>query len=593
MSTTRVVIESRKGFSFDLGAVWVYRELLYFLVWRNVKVRYKQTVIGAAWVVLQPLLTTLLLTVIFGYVANLPSDGIPYPVFVYSALLPWTYFAQALSRGGSGLVTHAGLITKVYFPRLIIPLASVLTPLVDFGPSFLVVIGLMGWYGVAPSWAVLAFPLFLLVAVMTALGVSLFLSALNVQYRDVGNLLPFLTQLWMYASPVIYPASIIPERWRLLYSVNPLVSVIEGFRWSLLGRHPPDPALIGISTAVAILVLVGGAGVLSSDRAHLRGCNLSGAQMSDIAVRVESLSKLFQIGVKRSDSFKDLLNRGLNAFILRRRPSPSAPAVLDDLRPPLSARASPSNPKSFETQTVHLPGTIGPAGSDHIWALKGVSFEVSRGERLGIIGGNGAGKSTLLKILSRITEPTSGRAELDGRVGSLLEVGTGFDRELTGRENMYLNGAIIGMTKREINRKAEEIIDFSGVAHFIDTPVKHYSSGMYVRLAFAVAAHLEPEILIVDEVLAVGDAAFQRKCLGKMQQVARDGRTVLFVSHNLAAVQELCDRAIFLNHGTDRRDRHARPSSCHVPQIPGKSGHRGGVAARRPPGHWRRKGEPH
>ncbi|MCL4768131.1 MAG: ATP-binding cassette domain-containing protein [Hyphomicrobiaceae bacterium] len=187
---------------------------------------------------------------------------------------------------------------------------------------------------------------------------------------------------------------------------------------------------------------------------------------------------------------------------------------------------------------------------EEIWALKDVSFEIRRGEVVGIIGRNGAGKSTLLKILSRITEPSAGRVEIRGRVASLLEVGTGFHPELTGRENIYLNGAILGMTRAEIRRKFDEIVDFAGVEKFLDTPVKRYSSGMYVRLAFAVAAHLEPEILVVDEVLAVGDAEFQRKCLGKMGEVARGGRTVLFVSHNMGAVASLCQRAILLNRGT-------------------------------------------
>ena len=186
---------------------------------------------------------------------------------------------------------------------------------------------------------------------------------------------------------------------------------------------------------------------------------------------------------------------------------------------------------------------------DTIWALKDVSFEVKHGEVLGLIGRNGAGKSTLLKILSRITEPTAGRAEIHGRVGSLLEVGTGFHRELTGRENIYLNGAILGMRKAEIDRKFDEIVAFAEVEKFLDTPVKRYSSGMYVRLAFAVAAHLEPEILLVDEVLAVGDAAFQKKCLGKMDAVAKEGRTVLFVSHNMAAVSRLCARALWIDQG--------------------------------------------
>ena len=194
------------------------------------------------------------------------------------------------------------------------------------------------------------------------------------------------------------------------------------------------------------------------------------------------------------------------------------------------------------------------SGVSEIWALKDVSFEVKKGEAVGIIGRNGAGKSTLLKVLSRITKPTSGRVELHGRVGSLLEVGTGFHPELTGRENIYLNGAILGMRRSEIERKFDEIVAFSEIEKFLDTPVKHYSSGMYTRLAFSVAAHLEPEILVVDEVLAVGDAAFQKKCLGKMGEVAGEGRTVLFVSHNMTAISALCKRAILLSHGKIEMD---------------------------------------
>src|SRR6185295_18826423 len=187
--------------------------------------------------------------------------------------------------------------------------------------------------------------------------------------------------------------------------------------------------------------------------------------------------------------------------------------------------------------------------NETIWALKDISFEVKRGEVLGIIGRNGAGKSTLLKILGRIAEPTRGRVTIRGRVASLLEVGTGFHPELTGRENIYLNGAILGMTQREIRKKFDEIVAFAEVEQFLDTPVKRYSSGMYVRLAFAVAAHLEPEILIIDEVLAVGDAQFQKKCLGKMEDVGKEGRTVLFVSHNMGAIKLLCSRAVILKQG--------------------------------------------
>ncbi|WP_083522074.1 ABC transporter ATP-binding protein [Desulfovibrio fairfieldensis] len=207
--------------------------------------------------------------------------------------------------------------------------------------------------------------------------------------------------------------------------------------------------------------------------------------------------------------------------------------------------------KSLREEIFKLPSRLlrrGGQSREEFWALKDVSFDIMPGDRVGIIGRNGAGKSTLLKLLSRITEPTTGRITLRGRVASLLEVGTGFHPELTGRENIYLNGAILGMTRSEVRRKFDEIVDFAGVEKFLDTPVKRYSSGMYVRLAFAVAAHLEPEILIVDEVLAVGDAAFQKKCLGKMEAVSKEGRTVLFVSHNMAAVQQLCQKGILLEN---------------------------------------------
>ena len=237
--------------------------------------------------------------------------------------------------------------------------------------------------------------------------------------------------------------------------------------------------------------------------------------MSDIAIRVENLGKRYRIGQRREryGTLRDTLMQALRA--------------------PLRAWRDRGHRK----------------GKAEIWALQDVSFDVQRGEVLAVVGRNGAGKSTLLKILSRVARPTVGRAWIHGRVGSLLEVGTGFHPELTGRENIYLNGAILGMTKTEIDRKFDEIVAFAELDKFLDTPVKHYSSGMYMRLAFAVAAHLEPDILLVDEVLAVGDAAFQKKCLGKMGEVAKEGRTVLFVSHNMATIQRLCHSALLLDSG--------------------------------------------
>lgn len=247
--------------------------------------------------------------------------------------------------------------------------------------------------------------------------------------------------------------------------------------------------------------------------------------MSHSAIRVDGLSKLYRVGA-RQQGYKTL----------RESISEAVWSPIERIRQSFQPRAESD-------------GTGGRLQGENFWALKDVSFEVQPGEVVGIIGRNGAGKSTLLKVLSRITEPTSGRIELRGRIGSLLEVGTGFHPELSGRENIYMNGSILGMSRREIARKFDEIVDFSGIEDFLDTPVKRYSSGMYVRLAFAVAAHLEPEILIVDEVLAVGDAEFQRKCLGKMQDVAAHGRTVLFVSHNMAAVESLCQKVAYLSSG--------------------------------------------
>jgi lipopolysaccharide transport system permease protein len=257
--TASVILRPRKGlFSLDLKAVWQYRELLYFLVWRDVKVRYKQAAIGIGWAILQPLLTMVLFTVVFGNFARIPSDGLPYPVFAYTALLPWTYFAQALSRSGISLVSNANLITKVYFPRLMIPLAAAVAPLVDFLFSFGVLLGLMGWFGITPTWRVLALPLYVLFAIMTALTMALWLAPLNVKYRDVGHTIPFLIQFWMYASPVVYPVSLVPEQWRLLYSLNPMVGVIEGFRWALLGKDSPDVMMMAVSAAMVAILLSGG-----------------------------------------------------------------------------------------------------------------------------------------------------------------------------------------------------------------------------------------------------------------------------------------------------------------------------------------------
>jgi len=251
-------IQSSTPSTLGLKELWDYRELLYFLVWREIKVRYKQTVIGAAWTVIQPLVTIVVFTLVFQNLAKMPSDGIPYPLFSFTALLPWNFFAKALNNSINSVVGSANLITKVYFPRLVLPISAILSGLIDFGISFLFLLGMMIWYGIMPGWGVLALPLFLLLAVLTALSIGLWLAVINVRYRDVGQATAFLIQLWLFVSPVAYPLSLVPEKWRILYSLNPMTGVIEGFRWALLGNAMPSLVPIAISIAIVIALLFGG-----------------------------------------------------------------------------------------------------------------------------------------------------------------------------------------------------------------------------------------------------------------------------------------------------------------------------------------------
>jgi lipopolysaccharide transport system permease protein len=254
-----VRISARRGWlQLDFRELWEYRELLYFFVWRDIKIRYKQTAIGAAWAVLQPFLTMMVFSLFFGRLARIPSQGLPYPVFYYCALLPWMYFAGALQNATNTVVEHQRVITRVYFPRLVLPLAAVLSGLVDFAISFGVFLGMMLYYGLVPTRSALLLPVLLLLAVLTALGVGLWLSALNAIYRDVRYVLPFLVQFWMFASPVAYPSELVPEKWRWLYGLNPMAGVIEGFRWALTGRGRPPGVLMLASGLMVGVVLLGG-----------------------------------------------------------------------------------------------------------------------------------------------------------------------------------------------------------------------------------------------------------------------------------------------------------------------------------------------
>ncbi|HWZ99915.1 MAG TPA: ABC transporter permease [Candidatus Dormibacteraeota bacterium] len=252
-------IEPPRGlFNLRLGELWEYRELLYFFVWRDVKIRYKQTAIGVLWVILQPLLTMAVFTLFFGRLAKLPSEGLPYPVFYFAALVPWMYFNYALQNATNVVVENQRMITKVYFPRLVLPFSSVLSGLVDFAIGFVVLIGVTLFYSIKPGPPVALLPAFLLLAILTALGVGLWLSALNALYRDVRYVMPFLLQFWMFASPVAYPSSLVPARWRWLYGLNPMAGVIDGFRWALTGHGQAPTVSIVVSSAAVLVILFGG-----------------------------------------------------------------------------------------------------------------------------------------------------------------------------------------------------------------------------------------------------------------------------------------------------------------------------------------------
>jgi len=253
------IAPSKGWVSLKLRELWEYRELLYFLVWRDIKVRYKQTALGASWAIIQPFFTMVVFSLFFGHLGKIPSDGIPYPIFSFAALVPWTFFANGLGQASNSLVGSSNLITKVYFPRLTIPLASVLSGVVDFALAFIVLLAMMLYYGLAPTLNVLWLPLFVLLALVTSLGVGLWLSALNVEYRDVRYVVPFITQFWLLATPIAYPSSLLHEPWRTIYGLNPMVGVVEGFRWALLRTNTAPGPIIAVSSTAALLILITGA----------------------------------------------------------------------------------------------------------------------------------------------------------------------------------------------------------------------------------------------------------------------------------------------------------------------------------------------
>jgi lipopolysaccharide transport system permease protein len=258
-SQPSIIIRPRKGLvPLELRELWEYRDLLYLFVWRDIKVRYKQTLVGTSWAIIQPFIAMIVLSLFFGKLAKMPSEGTPYPIFAYSALVPWTYLVNVLSQSSNSVVSNRAVVTRVYFPRLIIPMTTVMTGLVDFCIAFAMLLAMMLFYGIWPTAAMFTLPFFLLLGIVTALGLGLWLAALNVKYRDIGFTLPFLTQIGFFVTPIAYPSSLVPERWQAIYGLNPMAGVVEGFRWALLGKTEPPGMIFAVSVLVAVCLLIGG-----------------------------------------------------------------------------------------------------------------------------------------------------------------------------------------------------------------------------------------------------------------------------------------------------------------------------------------------
>ena len=479
------------------------------MVWRDFTLRYKQTFVGAGWAVLQPLGLTAVFAIFFRRVITLPVQGLPYAVFMLPAMVLWQFFSKSFSLAGVSLSTNYDTVTKVFFPRIYLPLAMIIGGLVDLAFALGATALVMLVYQRGPSGAIVLAPLFVLMAVLAAFGFGVWFAAFDARFRDLRLALPFVLQLWFFITPIVYSSVFIPYRFRWAYHLNPMAGAVEGFRWALLAdvASPCDgrPSAVGSRRRRGD----GERRLLLPARRRCDRRHPVGVAMGDVVITTEDLGKRYRARVTGRGRIRDAVSESLRAR------------------------------KRDENRASMVP----------FWALRHVDLEVMAGQVTGIIGRNGAGKSTLLKLLSRITTPTEGRAEIIGRVGSLLEVGTGFHIDLTGRENVFFSGAVLGMSRAEVRRKLDDIVAFAGVERFIDTPIKHYSSGMQVRLGFAIAAHLEPEVLIVDEVLAVGDEEFQRRCLEKIGDIAAKGLAILLVSHDLAAVRSRCDVAHLFDSG--------------------------------------------
>ncbi len=503
-----------------LADLYRYRALIGTLVLRELRARYRGSFLGFLWSFLNPLLLMLVYALVFSIYLRVPMEG--YAVFLFSGLLPWLWFSSSLAHASGVIVASGALVKRILFPAEVLPLVSVLANLINMLLSLPLLLVFLLAFGIRLHGVLLFLPLLLVLQLLLTTGLALALSALNVHLRDVEQILTNGLTLLFFLTPILYPGihradDDPPRRVADRAAAAPLLPEPDRGAGPELPEHlllRPRAALDPpryrdhLRGARAGRGLVG---VRSPPRQPGRGDLTVSAtpDAAEIAISLRDVSKRFR------------LYRGRQV------------STVKDL---------------FVRLFVGSSGA-GLFSGEELWALHDVSLDLGRGRMVGIVGSNGSGKSTLLKVLGGILKPTTGQVSVRGRVSALIELGAGFHPEFTGRENIYINGVLLGLTRAEIRARFDEIVAFAGLEPFIDSPVKTYSSGMYMRLGFAIAVTVDPDILLIDEVLAVGDEAFQHRCVGKIQEFKARGKTIVLVSHDLGSIERLCDEAVWLDAG--------------------------------------------
>ena len=487
--------------------IYEYREMIFSLVRRDLQGRYKGSILGFFWTFLNPLLQLCVYTVVFSII--LRNDIEQYYLFLFVALVPWIFFSTSVSGGASVIWSQQDMVKKIYFPRQVLPITFVTSQFVNMFLSFLVVFFVLIISGKGISIVALMYmPIIMIVEYILCLGMAFITSALTVYLRDLEYLLSIITMAWQFLTPVMYSIDIVPEQLLPLFNVNPMTPIIIAYRDILYYKTVPQLGTLAHGTILGVFLLIVGWKLF--DKLQKRFAEVMKGRryeifMKDInAIEVHDITKKFRVYLDRGTTLKEL-----TLFKKRRK---------------------------YEERKV----------------LDGISFEVKKGEAIGLVGENGCGKSTTLKLLTRIMYPDSGTIEMRGRVSSLIELGAGFHPDMSGRQNIYINASIFGLSRKEIERRVNDIIAFSELEEFIDNPVRTYSSGMYMRLAFSVAINVDADILLIDEILAVGDANFQAKCFDKLREIKKQGTTIVIVSHALGQIEQICETSYWIENGKIR-----------------------------------------